>query len=231
MSIFKTTMSWLGLGPDADFESPPGQQPNAADPGLNQVSPIDDDMVATTGVASPGASPSAIGQAAPMQSPTSGSTGHSPSEFSAVRSLGPVSDGSSSRRTPIDSEPGSAPTPAMSNTSLRPMHVDRDAEPSMGSVQAVPTGASSRPQIVAPRSFNDAQDVGDRFRGGVPVLLNLKEVDAELGRRFIDFCSGLCYGLRGQMQRVGDRVFLLIPVDVHLSAEDRRMLNESGLIG
>jgi cell division inhibitor SepF len=101
----------------------------------------------------------------------------------------------------------------------------------MGSVQAVPAVPGSKPQLVAPRSFNDAQEVADRFRGGAPVILNLRETDAELGRRLIDFCSGLCYGLRGQMQRVGDRVFLVTPADVQLSADDHRLMRESGLFG
>ena len=101
----------------------------------------------------------------------------------------------------------------------------------MGSVQAVPAVPASKPQVVAPRSFNDAQEVADRFRGGAPVILNLKETDPQLGRRLIDFCSGLCYGLRGQMQRVGDGVFLVIPADVQLSADDHRLMRESGLLG
>ena len=118
----------------------------------------------------------------------------------------------------------------MFNTSLRPVEVTRADEPPMGSVQAVPAATGSRPQLVAPRSFNDAQEVADRFRGGAPVILNLKETDADLGRRLIDFCSGLCYGLRGQMQRVGDRVFLVTPADVQLSAEDHRLIREGGLL-
>lgn len=101
----------------------------------------------------------------------------------------------------------------------------------MGSVQAVPAVPASKPQLVAPRSFNDAQEVADRFRGGAPVILNLQETDADLGRRLIDFCSGLCYGLRGQMQRVGDRVFLVTPADVQLTADDHRLMRDSGLLG
>ena len=100
----------------------------------------------------------------------------------------------------------------------------------MGTVQAVPASPASKPQLVAPRSFNDAQEIADRFRGGAAVILNLQETDAALGRRLIDFCSGLCYGLRGQMQRVGDRVFLVTPADVHLSPDDHRLMRDSGLL-
>jgi len=152
---------------------------------------------------------------------------HDHDDFSAVRSLGPMSD---------DDYVGSEFSPAtdvrpLSNTSLRPVEVSTRNDPPMGSVQAVPAAPGSKPQLVAPRSFNDAQEVADRFRGGAPVILNLQETDAELGRRLIDFCSGLCYGLRGQMQRVGDRVFLVTPADVQLSADDHRLMRESGLLG
>ena len=154
-------------------------------------------------------------------------TEHDHSDFSAVRSLGPMSDNDYATvdYVPSDDEP------PLTNTSLRPVEVTRADEPPMGSVQAVPAVPSSKPQLVAPRSFNDAQEVADRFRGGAPVILNLQETDAELGRRLIDFCSGLCYGLRGQMQRVGDRVFLVTPADVQLSADDHRLMRDSGLLG
>jgi cell division inhibitor SepF len=154
-------------------------------------------------------------------------TEHDHNDFSAVRSLGPMSDseyGTNESGSVDDVRP-------LTNTSLRPVEVTRSSEPPMGSVQAVPAVPGSKPQLVAPRSFNDAQEVADRFRGGAPVILNLQETDAELGRRLIDFCSGLCYGLRGQMQRVGDRVFLVTPADVQLSADDHRLMRDSGLLG
>ena len=89
----------------------------------------------------------------------------------------------------------------------------------------------ARLEIEEAGAWYDAQEVADRFRGGAPVILNLQETDAELGRRLIDFCSGLCYGLRGQMQRVGDRVFLVTPAEVTLTADDHRLMRDSGLLG
>jgi len=146
-----------------------------------------------------------------------------------------AADGNGQDLSSVDYD-GSAMRPAqdvrpLSNTSLRPVEVTDRNDPPMGSVQAVPTVPGSKPQLVAPRSFNDAQEVADRFRGGAPVILNLQETDAELGRRLIDFCSGLTYGLRGQMQRVGDRVFLVTPADVQLTADDHRLMRDSGLLG
>jgi len=81
---------------------------------------------------------------------------------------------------------------------------------------------------VLPRSFNDAQQIADRFKEGVPVILNLQGCDQELAKRLIDFGSGLTYALDGGMQRVADKVFLLTPRNVEVSAEQRAALLERG---
>jgi cell division inhibitor SepF len=96
------------------------------------------------------------------------------------------------------------------------------------SLEAVRGPGTSRVHLVLPRSFNDAQQVADRFKNGVPVILNLQSADAELSKRLIDFASGLTYALDGGMQRIADKVFLLTPSDVELSAEDRARMLERG---
>lgn len=97
-------------------------------------------------------------------------------------------------------------------------------------VRPVPASASARPHVVAPTSFNQAQDVADRYKVSQPVLLNLQDVDRDLARRLIDFSSGLCYGLEGDMERVADQVFLLTPRGAEVSDDDRRRLREGGLV-
>jgi cell division inhibitor SepF len=87
---------------------------------------------------------------------------------------------------------------------------------------------TSQVHLVLPRSFNDAQQVADRYKNGVPVILNLQSADSELSKRLIDFASGLTYALDGGMQRIADKVFLLTPRDVELSAEDRARMLERG---
>jgi cell division inhibitor SepF len=83
---------------------------------------------------------------------------------------------------------------------------------------------------VAPVRFADAQEVGDRFKGGQPVIVNLSAGnDRELARRMIDFCSGVTYALSGSMDKVADQVFLLTPTDVEVPAEEKRRLQEKGL--
>jgi cell division inhibitor SepF len=95
-------------------------------------------------------------------------------------------------------------------------------------VRPLAAGATTKPFVVGPKSFNDAQDVADKFKVNVPVILNLQGVDRDLSRRIIDFASGLCYGLGGQMERVANQVYLLTPSDVEVSLEERRRLRERG---
>jgi cell division inhibitor SepF len=100
--------------------------------------------------------------------------------------------------------------------------------PADGSVRAIPI-SSAKPHVVVPTGFNQAQEVGDRFKGNQPVIVNLQAVDRELARRLIDFASGLCYGIGGQMERIAKDVYLLTPSDVEVSDEERRRLTERGL--
>jgi cell division inhibitor SepF len=89
-------------------------------------------------------------------------------------------------------------------------------------------GASVKVHLVVPRSFNDAQSIADKFKDSVPVIVNLQSADAELSKRLIDFSSGLTYALSGSMQRVADKVFLLTPRNVEVSAEERARLIDRG---
>ncbi|HEX4106797.1 MAG TPA: cell division protein SepF [Solirubrobacteraceae bacterium] len=81
---------------------------------------------------------------------------------------------------------------------------------------------------VVPRSFNDAQQVADQFKDGVPVILNLQHSDTDLAKRLIDFASGLTYALDGGMQRIADKVFMLTPRDVEISADEKAQILEKG---
>ena len=85
-----------------------------------------------------------------------------------------------------------------------------------------------RVHLVIPKSFNDAQQVADKFKDQIPVVLNLQGVDTDLSKRLIDFASGLTYALDGGMQRIADKVFLLTPRNVELSSEERARLIEKG---
>jgi len=118
---------------------------------------------------------------------------------------------SPSSRTPVP-----APRPARTPAPARPH------------IEAVPNPNAVRVHLVLPRSFNDAQQIADRFKQSIPVILNLQNADSELSKRLIDFASGLTYALNGGMQRVADKVFLLTPRNVEVSAEQRAQLLERG---
>jgi cell division inhibitor SepF len=103
-------------------------------------------------------------------------------------------------------------------TSLRPV----------GSGRGNGRSGDVRVHFVAPKSFNDVQDVADKFKDSIPVILNLQGTDTDLSKRLIDFSSGLTYALDGGMQRIADKVFLLTPHNVEVSAEERARLVEKG---
>ncbi|HEV7615248.1 MAG TPA: cell division protein SepF [Solirubrobacterales bacterium] len=89
-------------------------------------------------------------------------------------------------------------------------------------------GSDLQVHLVIPRNFNDAQQVADQFKRQVPVILNLQTADHELSKRMIDFCSGLTYALDGGMQRIAEKMFLLTPRNVEVSAEEKARLIDKG---
>jgi cell division inhibitor SepF len=95
-------------------------------------------------------------------------------------------------------------------------------------LRRVDPGPPAKVHLVVPRSFNDAQQIADRFKAQIPVILNLQSAETDLSKRLIDFASGLTYALDGSMQRVADKVFLLTPRNVELSAEERARALERG---
>ncbi|HEY3185416.1 MAG TPA: cell division protein SepF [Gaiellaceae bacterium] len=110
-------------------------------------------------------------------------------------------------------------------TRVPAVRANRAARPQ---IEAVPNPNAVRVHLVLPRSFNDAQQIADKFKQSIPVILNLQNADTELSKRLIDFASGLTYALNGGMQRVADKVFLLTPRNVEVSAEQRAQLLERG---
>ena len=87
-------------------------------------------------------------------------------------------------------------------------------------VRSVPGPAAGEPYTVRPRRFDQAQEVADKFKEGLPVIMNLETAERELSRRLIDFASGLCYGLNGTMEKVATGVYLLKPPTARHDYED-----------
>lgn len=93
-------------------------------------------------------------------------------------------------------------------------------------VRPIAATPNAKPHVVVPTSFNQAQEVADKFKGTQPVIINMQAADRDLARRLIDFASGLCYGLNGQMEKVANQVYLLTPTNVEVSPEERKRLQE-----
>ena len=121
-------------------------------------------------------------------------------------------------------------TPQTSSIRTLPREpVDETSQLSRPVVRPIQPIRNPTVHVVAPESFRDAQEVGDRFKSGQPVIVNLQGVNKELSRRMIDFCSGAAYALGGKMDQVAERVFLVAPSNVEVSAEEQRKLEARGL--
>ncbi|GAA5119505.1 cell division protein SepF [Pseudonocardia adelaidensis] len=122
--------------------------------------------------------------------------------------------------------------------------MDPDLQEPLRSVPQVPatvpeqrdraaTGAAALARITTlqPRSYRDARTIGERYRSGVPVIMNLTELEAAEAKRLVDFAAGLVFALHGGFDKVTSRVFLLTPADVEVSADDARMLAQRSVSG
>ena len=79
-----------------------------------------------------------------------------------------------------------------------------------------------------PRTYNEARNIGEHFRDGTPVIMNLTEMVDSDARRLVDFAAGLIFGLRGSIDKVTNKVFLLSPANVEVTAEDKARIAERG---
>jgi cell division inhibitor SepF len=96
---------------------------------------------------------------------------------------------------------------------------------------AGPTGVVaelSRITTLHPRTYNEARTVGENFRDGTPVIMNLSEMDDTDAKRLVDFAAGLVFATRGTIERVTNKVFLLSPPNVTVAAEDKQRIAEGG---
>ncbi len=86
----------------------------------------------------------------------------------------------------------------------------------------------SRITTLHPRTYNEARVIGENFRDGVPVIMNLSEMDDNDAKRLVDFAAGLVFSVHGSIERVTNKVFLLSPPNVSVAAEDKQRIAEGG---
>ena len=110
---------------------------------------------------------------------------------------------------------------------MREVAVDSDE----GIVRTIPSSRAATASSIhksEPKRFNEARDIADRFKDGIPVIMNLQSTDDTIARRLVDFASGLVYGLDGKIEMVANRVYLLTPANMEVSAEDRERIAGAG---
>ena len=106
--------------------------------------------------------------------------------------------------------------------------VGRLAEREEPPVVQIQTTDLARITTLHPRTYNEARTIGEHFREGTPVIINLTEMVDSDARRLVDFSAGLIFGLRGSIDRVTNKVFLLSPANVEVAAEDKARIAERG---
>jgi cell division inhibitor SepF len=116
---------------------------------------------------------------------------------------------------------------AATPTPLRVTHPDETAvvQPRRGPTQAMD---AYRITTMHPRTYNEARTIGEHFRTGIPVIMNLTDMDDADAKRLVDFSAGLIFGLHGSIERVTNKVFLLTPANVEITAEDKSLIAEGG---
>jgi cell division inhibitor SepF len=119
--------------------------------------------------------------------------------------------------------------PSARAASVTPLETRRSGG---GAATATLAPPSARPRMadvsriitVHPRTYNEARTIGEHFRDGVPVIMNLSEMEDADAKRLVDFAAGLIFGLRGSIERVTSKVFLLSPQNVTVAAEDKERI-------
>jgi cell division inhibitor SepF len=97
-----------------------------------------------------------------------------------------------------------------------------------GAIQETATSDLARIITLHPKTYNEARVIGEHFREGTPVIMNLTEMVDSDAKRLVDFAAGLIFGLRGDIDRVTNKVFLLSPANVEVTAEDKARMAERG---
>ncbi len=200
--MWRKAMVYLGLGDDAEYD----------DYDAGPADEHDRSGGRERGYQPPPRQPQTSNVSTVSSSQPSATYADEPSALGAVRPIGSLSGDPREVRVGQTVNPSGLGTPRPRPQVVRPIAVTPNA----------------KPYVVVPSSFNQAQEVADKYKNGQPVIMNLQDADRELSRRLIDFSSGLCYGLGGQMERLANQVYLLTPTNVEVSAEERRRLHERG---
>jgi cell division inhibitor SepF len=137
--------------------------------------------------------------------------------------LAPIGAGAGSGSSHASSTPSGPLGAGAAGLAVREPVVAAAPEP-----EPAPRPQPYRITTLHPRTYNEARTIGERFRDGMPVIMNLTEMDDADAKRLVDFAAGLSFGLRGSIERVTAKVFLLSPQNVDVTAEDKARIREGG---
>jgi cell division inhibitor SepF len=239
MSMLRSVLTYMGLGPDEDYDDgylydsddvaagdtdETHLDDQAADPSPGQAIDVRDrddshsqrrrpDWLAAPGQGSPaGGRHRGSGEARSARSRREASSRESVRPLRAVppADFDPNDDGITVRSVPS------------SSSSSKPAREEPVSRPGPLASRYV------KPKALAPQSFGEAKILADEFKNAVPVIMNLQGVERDLARRLIDFASGICYALDGGMEKIASQVFLLTPSSVEVSDEDRQRMEQRG---
>jgi cell division inhibitor SepF len=128
-----------------------------------------------------------------------------------------------------DAQTGVARRPSEPPPQLRVTRPDETAVSYTPPARASMAAADAyRITTMHPRTYNEARTIGEHFREGIPVIMNLSDMDDADAKRLVDFSAGLVFGMHGSIERVTNKVFLLTPANVEITAEDKSMIAEGG---
>lgn len=127
------------------------------------------------------------------------------------------------RRPERADHPAEAPAPVAKLEDRRPTRSAPRPEPHVEQASML-----ARIETVTPRTYNDARSVGEHYRSGVPVIMNLSEIDDDDAKRLVDFAAGLVFAVHGTINRVTSKVFLLSPENIEVTDEDKQRIAAGG---
>jgi len=248
MSMLRSVLTYMGLGPDEDYDdrylydgddgetTAQEQEPDEESKAVATIDIRDGDADGNShaqrrrpdwlGGAASTAAESRPSSERPRSNERRGAT-------SSNRGRGNHDLASPSVR-PLRAVPPTDSDSADDGVTVRPVTIGgerdsiRTSSRTSGELRPTSGPRTVKPRALSPSSFGDAKNLADEFKNSVPVIMNLQGVERDLARRLIDFASGITYALDGSMEKIASQVFLITPRSVEVSDEDRRRIEERG---
>ena len=237
MSMLRSVLTYMGLGPDEDYDDGYLYQGDSPAQETDSERSIDD---ATIDVRDHAPDPHSLRRRPDWLDP--GSTSTSSTRRTGRRRLfadgSNLSDAGKGQRgnhdfdgqesdRPLRAVPPSEFHSAGDGITVRSVTSTPDRG-GAGDSSASSGPRQVKPRALSPQSFGEAKILADEFKNSVPVIMNLQGIERDLARRLIDFASGICYALDGGMEKIASHVFLITPQSVEISEEDRRRIEQRG---